>query len=147
MRGMHFPACHRCLVPSFGINNIDLVPVSETVRLYWIHGRYSGMIRAFITIYNGFRMCRISTKLTEAYTIDYSTLHVSHHLVTKVELNIHDENIRLFATSMVFEQTFVETYARTLEHRQLDLEKSSFRRKQELTIPVLFGRYFTDKLR
>lgn len=79
MKGLDLSPCHRCLVSSVGVNRIDLVQASETFRLYWVHRRYSDMISSFITSCSGSRMCRISPESTEAYTVIYSTLHVSHN--------------------------------------------------------------------
>lgn len=90
IKGMDFLPCHRCLVSSVGVKRIDLVQASDSFRLYWVQGRYSDMIRAFIASCSGTRMCRISPESTEAYTIDYSTLHVSQRLATKAKLNIRD---------------------------------------------------------
>lgn len=140
IKGIDFSSCHRSLVSSVGVNRIDLVQTSDAFRLYRVQGSYSDMTRAFISSCNNIRMCRISPDSTEVYTVD-----VSQHLTANVKLNMHDKSIRLFATSMVFRQTFVDAHAHTVNNRQINNQKVAFKRKRALRIPVLFGEDFIGK--
>lgn len=53
------------------------------------------------------------------------------------------ESIRFLATLMVFEETVVEAHERTMKLRHPNHEKTPFKRKRGLNIPLLFGEDFT----
>lgn len=141
--GNDFSTCHWCLVTFIGINRIDLIQASQTYRVYWLHGRHTNVLKAFLSYCNSRTVCRLSASTTGSSILN-DPIQSGYQHVTTTTKSINIENIIcLFAASIAKKK--VEETGNYFHSQQWNYDKSLSMRKQVLKIAVSFDRNLPAK--
>ncbi|KAL0582682.1 hypothetical protein ABG067_007346 [Albugo candida] len=141
--GNDFSTCHWCLVTFIGINRIDLIQASQTYRVYWLHGRHTNVLKAFLSYCNSRTVCRISASTTGSSILNDPIQSGYQHVTTATKANSIETIICLFAASIAKKK--VEETENYFHSQQWNYDKSLSMRQQVLKIAVSFDRNLPAK--